>query len=328
MPAFETSLRQHLMRRLKDIYKKRGMRGLFRDFIGNPLAWRQCRDVLLWLVRSSLQPTWPVSVTIEDCKFYLHPYDYGISTELFIYGTHEPASTKLFKGAVREGMVVVDIGSNLGYYAIPAARLVTPSGKVMAIEPEPKNFAALRRNVEANRIENMILIPSAIGSTDSMGKLYLAPVSNTHTLRPTEHQRLSQYIEVPVKRLDTLVQAAGLTRVDFIRMDIEGFEVEAVSGMWNTLKENQPGLMMELHCDVVGSLALANLLDGLMEYGYEVEYVINRDQDFYWKKYDEAAETVSIAELRCRLHSYRVVTVFLHPARKAGGHQRDLVNIA
>src|SRR5437879_13308135 len=78
------------------------------------------------------------------------PGDHGISRELAAYRTHEPLASKLLQKFLKPGMNLVDIGSNLGYYALLEARTVGGAGRVIAIEPVAGNFAQLSKNVHAN----------------------------------------------------------------------------------------------------------------------------------------------------------------------------------
>jgi len=79
---------------------------------------------------------------------HVHRFDRGIGKELVCYREHEPTATALLKTFLREGMTILDIGANIGYYALLEARSVGPSGRVVAVEPEPRNAALLRRNVQ------------------------------------------------------------------------------------------------------------------------------------------------------------------------------------
>ena len=87
---------------------------------------------------------------IQGSKMLLDLRDKGIHKDLFLYGCREPECTKIVQKELCEGMKVVDIGANIGYYALMEAQIVGDSGKIYAIEPEPRNFRMLERNIEMN----------------------------------------------------------------------------------------------------------------------------------------------------------------------------------
>ena len=72
-------------------------------------------------------------------------------------GTYEPEETRLFRSKCRPGDTVIDVGANVGWYTVIASKLVGKKGRVIAFEPEPVNFAILKKNVLANGCENVIL---------------------------------------------------------------------------------------------------------------------------------------------------------------------------
>ena len=84
-------------------------------------------------------------LNINNCKMKILSKDEGISSELIIYGVHEPLTTKLILSEVKPGMTILDIGSNIGYYAILESNLIGTTGKIYSIEPSPINFKIIRR---------------------------------------------------------------------------------------------------------------------------------------------------------------------------------------
>ena len=85
---------------------------------------------------------------IHGNKMYLDPSDIGLSKELLLSGTREELQTKIIKEMVKKGMVVLEIGANLGYYALIEASIIGKEGKIYAIEPVPRNFEILNKNID------------------------------------------------------------------------------------------------------------------------------------------------------------------------------------
>ena len=94
---------------------------------------------------SSLQSS---VVQVNGYKLSVIPNDTGISSELLMFKTHEPLTTKLISKKLTSGMICLDIGSNIGYYALLEHKLVGKEGKVIAIEPSPLNFQYLQKNIK------------------------------------------------------------------------------------------------------------------------------------------------------------------------------------
>jgi FkbM family methyltransferase len=141
-----------------------------------------------------------------------------------------------FHELIKERMNVVDIGANIGAYTILAAEKVGKDGKVIAIEPEPKNYNQLLANIKLNNFKNVV--PKNIALTDHEGfeKLSLSPYPGKHTILFKEDKVGS--IEVPVKTLDNLLEELNLKKIDIVKIDTEGAEIPILKGSEKTLKNN------------------------------------------------------------------------------------------
>ena len=98
-----------------------------------------------------------ITKTVNGYKMNLHLHDKGISKELFTYGKREHLSTDLvLEGKViKPGDVVLDLGANIGYYALMESMIVGGEGKVYAVEPSPENYKMLKENIELNGFTNI-----------------------------------------------------------------------------------------------------------------------------------------------------------------------------
>ncbi|MCI0707129.1 MAG: FkbM family methyltransferase [Ignavibacteriae bacterium] len=155
----------------------------------------------------------------------------------FHNGIYEEFETNLIKKEVKAGDVILDIGANIGYYTLIFARLVGDTGKVFAFEPDPTNFSLLKKNVEINGYKNVILIQKAVSNKSETLKLYLCEDNRgDHRIYDSGDSRQSVEIESLV--MDEYFQHNG-QKINFIKMDIQGAELRAVSGMANILKQNK-----------------------------------------------------------------------------------------
>lgn len=149
-------------------------------------------------------------------------------------GTHGAYMARLFRGVLRPGMVVCDIGAHIGYYSLLAAQCIGPGGKVFAFEPDPASFTFLTRNVEANHFASSIVIPIPKAVSDRSGYMpfYLHEDDRTRSSL-FWHEEGAPHILVECVSLDDFFADTG--RVDVIKMDIEGGELQALKGMERTL---------------------------------------------------------------------------------------------
>jgi len=137
---------------------------------------------------------------------------------------------------LRRGMNIVDVGSHIGTYTILAAEKVDKKGKVISIEPEPKNYKQLLQSIKLNNYQNVIPVNTALSDHEGFEKLYLSPFSWGHSLLFKENATSS--IEVPTKTLDNLLEELNFKRIDIIKIDAEGAEMPILKGAKTTLKAN------------------------------------------------------------------------------------------
>lgn len=144
---------------------------------------------------------------------------------------------------ITAGMCVIDAGACDGEFALYASRCVGPTGRVLALEPDPESFRLLRATFELNGgvPPNVELLPVGLwkhsGELAFSGGNYLSSGLIDATDGTTGH---SGSFSVPVQSLPDLVSRYGLTRLDFVKMDIEGAEIEAIEGAGNVLSILRP----------------------------------------------------------------------------------------
>jgi FkbM family methyltransferase len=184
-----------------------------------------------------LQPTGIVLTDVQGSKMYVDSRDVGVTPFLLEWGFYEKYETELFKRLVKKGMVVVDIGANIGYYTLLAAHLVGYEGKVFAFEPDPYNYNLLCKNIEVNGYRNVISIRKAVFSKSGEMKLFLDKINlGGHSLSEANVDK-SASITVEVTSLDEYFKNTDY-KIDVIKMDIQGSEMDVLKGMTNTIKEN------------------------------------------------------------------------------------------
>jgi FkbM family methyltransferase len=172
------------------------------------------------------------NVEVHGHRIRVDPVD---SLCLVPHGIYEVHETALIQQTVKRGDVVVDIGANIGYYTLLLAKLVGDEGKVFAFEPDPTNFALLESNVVRNGYCNVVLERQAVAARTGRHELYLATTNDgDHRLYDSGDGRRSVAVD-SVALDDYFHDYQG--RIDFIKMDIQGAEQNALHGMTHLLQQ-------------------------------------------------------------------------------------------
>src|SRR3990170_7009848 len=184
-----------------------------------------------------LKPSGIVLIDVQGSKMYVDSRDTGVAPFLLEWGFYEKYETELFKTLVKKGMVVVDIGANIGYYTLLAAHLVGDEGKVFAFEPEPNNYNLLCKNIEVNGYRNVIPVRKAVFSKSGEMELFLDESNlGGHSLSEANVDKGAS-IMVEVTSLDDYFRNTDY-KIDVIKMDVQGSEMAVLEGMTNTINQN------------------------------------------------------------------------------------------
>jgi FkbM family methyltransferase len=177
-------------------------------------------------------------VQLTDFKLVVDLRDQGVGLPIFLARTWEDAETAAVKKLIRPGDSVVDIGANIGYFSALSAILATPTGRVYAFEPERHNYALLCEMIKRNQFSSIIPQQLALGDRDEQIQLFLSGDNlGDHRLYDHGISRSRSQI-VNVTPLDAALGRLNCERIDFIKMDVQGFECRVVKGMMNTLDRN------------------------------------------------------------------------------------------
>ena len=170
------------------------------------------------------------------------------------------------------GAVVFDVGANYGLFGWQALRRVGPQGKVVFFEPNPAVAQRLRRNLDANRVANAILVEKAVSECEGATRLLVPPSgqSGLATLEAADRSpRGWRGHPVETVTIDDYVRASGL-RPTLLKLDVEGQELSALRGAEETLRTCHPVLMLEMEFPawVPGGEATEEILALLARHGY------------------------------------------------------------
>lgn len=182
------------------------------------------------------------------------PHDQCILDEVFDQHAYGPDE------AFKSGDVVIDVGGHIGAFACLTARRVGPTGRVISCEPAPDNAALLRENLKRNGFSWAAAKETAVGDKAGFIELYVADQASdnpaANTVFPTEGRKA---VRVPLTTLDALAAEEKLSRVDHLKLDIEGAELQALRGGEKTLAMTRR-IVMEVHPERVEPQEVLDLL--------------------------------------------------------------------
>lgn len=198
------------------------------------------------------------------------------SAVAFATGAAERPVQDALARELRPGGTVFDIGANVGFVSLLAARLVGPRGRVVAFEPVPQNVAAIRENIALNSIDWVDVREAAVGRALGSARMIVSDISafsRLETISVPDHERTR--IDVNVVSIDELLSSGSVPAPDLVKIDVEGAELDVIEGMRNTIAEHRPVILCEVHDCNVAYAELMRSLDyepvNLDEEGVSVE---------------------------------------------------------
>lgn len=206
-------------------------------------------------------------------------------------GTYEVDLQETIRTYIKPGMVVYDVGANIGYISLLLNQHVGTNGHIFSFEALPANIKRLQQNIEANQAERSItVVPAAVTASSQPVQFLVHPSTSMGKAVGSAgrtDQAYMQEISVEGISLDDFIFQKGNLPPSAIKMDIEGGEVMAVEGMAHLLNEYHPVMLVELHgqqaARKVGStLMAAGYSLYLMEPGYPL---VEKPEDLEWKSY-------------------------------------------
>jgi len=162
---------------------------------------------------------------------------------------YEENEWKFVSRFLKPGMTFVDIGANQGFYTILASKRVGSEGKVVAFEPASSELRKLRRNVFLNRCRNVIVEPQAVGKADGFTEFHVGLFSRgsfSSITRPAADVTSYERVTVPITSLNNYVATNKVASLDFIKIDVEGGELDVLRGGATVLERFRPVIMCEI----------------------------------------------------------------------------------
>jgi FkbM family methyltransferase len=190
---------------------------------------------------------------------------------------HASYETELIVSLLRPGNIAIDVGADVGLFTVAMANAVGPSGLVLAIEPHPESQAILKLALKARHLSWVRLIPAALGCRNGWATLCTTfdPCGREKTafsriVKQDARDDSAIQRRVALKTLDELVHEYQLNRLDFLKIDVEGFEWDVLQGAQDCLRNFAPILLIELedpHAEFYGR-SVAGIVEMLADVQY------------------------------------------------------------
>jgi FkbM family methyltransferase len=240
------------------------------------LKWRAYR----WLRRPSVVCDHPFGYRIR-----LESSD--VSAHQVYFGYYEAEETERIFELVQPGMTVLDVGAYIGYFTLLMAVRVGPQGKVYAFEPNPNMYRRLIGNLALNaEHSDGRVVPQQVALSAHDGEAeFFCPIDGLEGvggLRDTKRAPVASVKRVPIRTLDGFVERERMTKVDFIKMDIEGGELDALRGAEGMLSTMRPTILFEA-CELNTApygYRVFEILDHLEQRDYVVKQAGMMGQNF------------------------------------------------
>lgn len=194
-------------------------------------------------------------------------FDPYIRESIRLYGWWEYDELSYLRRHLEPGMWAIDVGAHVGFSALAMAREVGPSGRVIALEPEPLNFELLCRNIARNCGSVVVPIHAAGGEKTGSCVLHRSP-HNSGDHRITRHPLAVGSTEVPMVALDDLLPPSH--PVHLVMTDAQGYDHRVLEGMTKTLRRWKPRVVCEFW--PVGMLEANSDPDGVLEWYRSLDY--------------------------------------------------------
>ena len=204
---------------------------------------------------------------------------YCRARQLCLALTKTPSATgskEIFRGThallPKRGFFVADVGAYRGWYTALASKIVGSDGHIYSFEPEPTNFRMLLKVISLNKLRNVTPFRLALSDKDGLETLYVSP--KYPTMHSIVMKRGNKSINVSARELDTLVKTGEISRLDLIKIDVEGAELEVLKGASTTIERIKPILSIEVnHYEN----ELEDIKNFIEEYDYKTNPLCTKD---------------------------------------------------
>lgn len=196
-----------------------------------------------------------------------------IGWKIFFFGEYENDTNKILELYLKQDDIVLEAGANIGSETLLISKILN-KGTIYCFEPNPYSFERLKINISINELKNVYAYDYALGEADSKIKFHIYPKGFCNSGMSSKYMETSITHEITViqKTVDTFVHENNITKLDFIKMDIQGAEMDLLNGASETLKRFKPTIFTEA-CEPYNDTK--QLYEILVSLGYDVFHIKN-----------------------------------------------------
>jgi FkbM family methyltransferase len=230
--------------------------------------------ILFWKLECLLDKNKNKIFKLLDGSKFKYPINTALGQQLYA-NNFEIEELKFFISSLKLDDIVFDVGANGGIYAIIAAKIVGSRGHIYAFEPDFKMSQLLEENIKLNNLLNVTVSSEAVSDRSGIAKFALSEDSAMNSFIQTEHagQKIKKWEEVHTTTLDEVVNLHKLSRVNFVKIDVEGAEKLVLQGSSNLLSSSNPPVFMFEAADTTSSgfgYSALDLLQYFSDLGYRI----------------------------------------------------------
>jgi FkbM family methyltransferase len=224
------------------------------DFRQRPL--KTIVRLTTWWLRSLMRH--PAIIRLEGVplRMFLPALWHGQAKLLYIFNWRYEKDLQFITKLLKPGAVVVDVGANIGLWALMLAHTARSTGSVIACEPSADTYKTLKQNIQLNKLANTHPLRIALSYRKAKVRLYHDVDPSRHSLGSTATRGNTDFEEIETDTMDAVVQSLGISKIDFIKIDVEGAEELVLAGSRTTLSQSKPIILFEINGPASASLGL------------------------------------------------------------------------
>ena len=196
------------------------------------------RRITNWIIKKLL----PKKIKVGKKSLFLNPNDPVVSGALY-FNVYEKSESKFIESICFEGMYALDIGANIGYYTTLISQFAGEKGLILALEPDPQSYHYLSKTIEKENLKNVI--PFRLAASNIKQKLPLfVSEENRGDNRLYKSNQPREAIEVDCLTVDELVYEKNIKNLDFVKIDVQGYEPKVFKGMRGIIKSSNKLILL------------------------------------------------------------------------------------
>jgi FkbM family methyltransferase len=216
-------------------------------------------------------------------KLVLNPENGLLDKNIYINGPYEGDILNEFMKVIKSGDTCLDVGANIGHHSIFLAKLVGETGKVVAFEPIQRLADQIKNSAKENNLENLKVIVSALGEKNYDTVIHINKyVIGSSSLLPTRYGTDVEKINIKVSKLDDIFSNLNIQKIDFIKIDVEGYEWFVLDGGRETIAAHRPKIVIEYSPEYYRQNDVTHMdkiIDFLRENNYSIYDIENKNKE-------------------------------------------------